>query len=182
MADFSDDTFKDSHKITTEQLKKMLNLAYELKQALEENNTEKIYEISLQKDQLILLLDYLSNNLSNRSIDKVIMHFLSKFFNKDREEKREEELEQEEELGEEQEIHRNRIMIYEVYKVLNPRKLAGETKIDNFINNVITRGIDEAIKYEGKNFAKIFNKEELEILSSNQINFLGIAKDHGFKR
>lgn len=37
--------------------------------------------------------------------------------------------------------------IYQVYKAANPRRLAGETKYDNFIHNAVIRGIDKAIYY-----------------------------------
>lgn len=39
--------------------------------------------------------------------------------------------------------------IYEVYKMTNPRKIAGETRKDNFVGNVITKGEKVARKHEG---------------------------------
>lgn len=42
-----------------------------------------------------------------------------------------------------------KFMVYEIYKILNPRKIAGETRLDNFINNMITGGLKRASKYEG---------------------------------
>ncbi|MCC2646550.1 MAG: hypothetical protein K0R02_615 [Rickettsiaceae bacterium] len=42
-----------------------------------------------------------------------------------------------------------RFVIYEIYKIMNPRRIAGETKIANFINNMITGGLKRAVKYEG---------------------------------
>lgn len=39
--------------------------------------------------------------------------------------------------------------IYEIYKMTNPRKIAGETRKDNFVGNYITKGEKQARKYEG---------------------------------
>lgn len=39
--------------------------------------------------------------------------------------------------------------IYEIYKVMNPHRIAGETKKENFVSNYITGGLRKAIKYEG---------------------------------
>lgn len=38
-------------------------------------------------------------------------------------------------------------IIYEIYKITNPQQLAGETELDNFINNTLTRGLDYAKKF-----------------------------------
>lgn len=43
-----------------------------------------------------------------------------------------------------------RLATYEVYKIMNPRRLAGETKLENFVNNIITSGIKFAEEYESK--------------------------------
>jgi hypothetical protein len=40
-------------------------------------------------------------------------------------------------------------IIYQIYKITNPKRLAGETKRDNFAHNVIMRGMKVAKKYEG---------------------------------
>jgi hypothetical protein len=42
-----------------------------------------------------------------------------------------------------------RFIIYEVYKIMNPKRIAGETKVANFINNMIVGGLKRAVKYEG---------------------------------
>jgi Family of unknown function (DUF5394) len=39
--------------------------------------------------------------------------------------------------------------IYEVYKFMNPKRIAGETKQENFAKNVVARGFDSAKHYEG---------------------------------
>ena len=41
-----------------------------------------------------------------------------------------------------------RFAIYEIYKVLNPRRIAGETKRENFIHNYISGGIRKAMHYD----------------------------------
>ena len=47
-----------------------------------------------------------------------------------------------------------RFAVYEVYKIMNPRRIAGETSRDNLVANFITGGIRKAIKYEPKEFQK----------------------------
>ena len=39
--------------------------------------------------------------------------------------------------------------IYEVYKMTNPRRIAGETRKDNFVGNYVTKGEKVARKHEG---------------------------------
>lgn len=39
--------------------------------------------------------------------------------------------------------------IYEIYKVMNPKRIAGETKKDNFAHNMVMGGHKKAGKYEG---------------------------------
>lgn len=57
-----------------------------------------------------------------------------------------------------------RLATYEVYKILNPRRLAGETKIDNFINNIITSGIEFAKKHEKKSDIEQYYSEHGKII------------------
>ncbi len=45
-------------------------------------------------------------------------------------------------------------LIYEAYKILNPKRIAGETLIQNYLNNYITGGIKKATRYEKKNESK----------------------------
>lgn len=83
------------------------------------------------------------------------------------------------ELSEEEKQRRHRLMIYEVYKVLNPRQLAGETSIENFINNVIVRGLDEALKYAGYQHSKHFSVDDIEALESHSRLFVDALKREG---
>lgn len=48
-----------------------------------------------------------------------------------------------------------RFIIYEIYKILTPRRIAGQTKLDNFIANFILRGEKVARKFEGGSDADI---------------------------
>jgi hypothetical protein len=41
-----------------------------------------------------------------------------------------------------------RFAVYEIYKVVNPRRIAGETKAQNFLHNYITGGIKKAMRYD----------------------------------
>lgn len=42
-----------------------------------------------------------------------------------------------------------RFVVYEIYKVMSPIQIAGETMRQNFINNATLRGVDKALEYEG---------------------------------
>ena len=63
-----------------------------------------------------------------------------------------------------------RFAVYEIYKVMNPRRIAGETSKDNFIANLVTGGIRKAIKYEPKEFQKASTKE-IKQLSKAHVAF-----------
>lgn len=39
--------------------------------------------------------------------------------------------------------------VYEIYKVMNPKRIAGETRKENFAHNVIERGLESAKHYAG---------------------------------
>ena len=39
--------------------------------------------------------------------------------------------------------------VYEIYKVMNPKRIAGETRKENFAHNVIERGLETAKHYAG---------------------------------
>ena len=41
-----------------------------------------------------------------------------------------------------------RFAIYEIYKITNPRRIAGETKMQNFVHNYITGGMRKAMRYD----------------------------------
>jgi len=68
-----------------------------------------------------------------------------------------------------------RFAVYEIYKIMNPRRIAGETRRDNFVANFITGGIQKAMKYEGA------SKEEIKTYSPAMIKNLN--KSHSlFKK
>lgn len=47
-----------------------------------------------------------------------------------------------------------RFAIYEIYKVMSPRTIAGETQRQNFISDYITGGIKKAMRYDRSYLAK----------------------------
>jgi hypothetical protein len=59
-----------------------------------------------------------------------------------------------------------RFAIYEIYKWMNPHRIAGETRKDNFVHNMITGGIKKAVQYEGG------TKEEIKSYSPSFIKSL----------
>lgn len=54
-------------------------------------------------------------------------------------------------------------MVYEMYKAINPRRIAGETGEENFYKNVVVRGMEEARHYTGG------SKEEIKHYSQEKI-------------
>lgn len=42
-----------------------------------------------------------------------------------------------------------RFVVYEIYEIQNPKRIAGETKVKNFVHNMILGGFKKASKYEG---------------------------------
>jgi hypothetical protein len=90
-------------------------------------------------------------------------------------------VEQENRLKKEQRELKERLMIYEIYKVLNPNRLAGETELENFVNNVRARGVKEALKYEGSQLYNKFFAQDLENLQSHKHTFQADLQKKGHK-
>jgi hypothetical protein len=65
--------------------------------------------------------------------------------------------------------------IYQVYKFMNPKRIAGETKKENFAHNMIRGGMELASHYEGgsKNDVKSYSKAFIKKLEAAHRNFKG---------
>jgi hypothetical protein len=63
--------------------------------------------------------------------------------------------------------------IYEIYKVMNPRKIAGETKKDNYAHNMMMGGQKRAGKYEGgkESDIKSYGKDEVRRIEHTSKSF-----------
>lgn len=68
--------------------------------------------------------------------------------------------------------------LYQVYKFMNPKRIAGETKEENFAYNMIRGGIDLAKKYEGgsKSDLKSYSPEFIKKLDKAHQNFKGSGR------
>lgn len=181
------DKRKSAAKIDPKVLLEALEIARELQRVVNENKQDVKVSLGKNRELLFKLLEYLILNADNPNIDKSLITFLAKVLginlnlHKKKEKNKEHEEEKEEELSKEEKERRHRLIIYEVYKILNPHRLAGETSLENFINNVKTRGIEEARKYEGANYEQDFKKKDLENLESNRFSFVENLKNAGFK-
>lgn len=73
-------------------------------------------------------------------------------------------------------------IIYEIYKITNPHQLAGETELDNFINNTLTRGTEFAKKFASKDEYALEQliKQAAESLSPSKLKQLDQKGDHSF--
>lgn len=161
--------------LSSETLIEVLEAAYSLRRAIE-GGKDASNMIKEQEPIMIMLLEYLILNMDNPNIDKGIFAFLEQIFGeklkklkhyKDEKYKIDGQEEGvEDELTKEEKQIRLRAAIYEIYKLTNPNRLAGETAMENFIKNVKTRGVEFAMKYDGHEMESKFTKTELKNLSS----------------
>lgn len=64
-----------------------------------------------------------------------------------------------------------RVIVYEAHKKIDPHCLAGETKVQNFVNNMIVGGLKYAEKHEGAREAKmVLSKERIKDLEREHQN------------
>ena len=48
-----------------------------------------------------------------------------------------------------------RAIIYEAYKIMSPRQIAGESRVDNLRSNIIMQGLEKALKIENKSLEQV---------------------------
>jgi hypothetical protein len=83
-----------------------------------------------------------------------------------------------------------RFAIYEIYKIMTPKRIAGKTKRQNFVANCVLRGMKVAMKHEGGSIREIksYGKDVLkeiknykQTIGSKSIRDIGknIGKDSG---
>lgn len=174
----------NNYELNHEDLVKLFNLAKQLKVALEKQDTAKLEELTKHTDLLYLLLEYLILNMDSPNVDKEILGFLIRFFTLRTQELQEflDGKAEEERLNEKREFETlMRFVIYEIYKMTSPRQLAGETAMQNFVKNVELRGLEEALKYEGKEFVKNFALSELKGLELQGRSFVDTIKSVGVR-
>lgn len=171
------------NNLSHDKLKKFLEVAYNLRRAFNEGKEIAPEELAEAKVFLAMLLEYLINHKDSPFLDVALLRFIEEVLGirhkaKTKEEMREEK--EEKRLKEEYKKHRYRMAMYEIYKVINPNRLAGETELDNFINNLRTRGLDVAQQYQrGNNFEKLFTKQEIENIASYKHVFQQLLQDMG---
>ena len=155
------DDFKSNGPKTIEESMKMIEeVTKRLNSGGAAPSQEEMEEL---KKILMQLLEHLLVNSDDKDVDKLIsilVIFLQLIKSKDKTE--EQELEKDEEqkkLDKNQAEVQKRFIIYEIYKIINPHQIAGETAIANFINNVMLRGIKEAFKYDPKIASELSHKD-----------------------
>ena len=132
-------------------------------------------DITKHKGILAKLLEYLILNQNNPNMDLSLIQFLEKALGITKSKKKDKE------LSEEQKKIRYQQIMYEAYKILNPERIAGETSLENFLSNVITRGIEVAREYDGAQYENNFSKKEIQDLDSNKESFVDKLKSSGHK-
>ncbi|MDJ1406839.1 MAG: DUF5394 family protein [Candidatus Midichloria sp.] len=136
-------------------IKECYNIIYDIV-----NKNKKVTEEDSGDLKMVLmrLLEHLITTKDILELDKLIKIILALLKMRKNSTKKEEEL-----SGEELKTQ-TMFIIYEVYKMLNPSRIAGETEIQNFIDNIMIRGVEAALYYDRRNISRGFSKEELKIL------------------
>lgn len=168
--------------LSHDKLKKFLEVAYNLRRAFNEGKEISPEELAESKVFLAMLLEYLINHRDGLFIDIALLQFIEEVLGIQHKKEKEETREQKEEkrLKEEYKKHRYRMAMYEIYKVINPNRLAGETELDNFINNLRTRGLHVARQYQrGGEVEKLFTPQEIENIASYKHVFQQLLQDMG---
>ena len=165
------DSAKAAKKLSSEALIGLLAIAEKLKLAMRSQDEEILKDMQRNKALLVMLAEYLVLNIDNPNVDTELLSYIQKFLGikLEKGEEKEQEEEREEELTEEQKLQKQRLMAYEVYKVVNPNRLAGETEFDNFLNNVKTHGMKVALQNEGKEYAAHLSRSTLDNLTKPSI-------------
>ncbi len=180
----TDRNFRDkvSTTVSPDDLLRAIELLKEIQHAMESDVHKKEELIAKNRAFLLKILQYLIKNTRNPNIDPALLDMLLKALGlkHDRKKEKQDEQEQEEEIKSEAELKRRlRLMIYEFYKVINPRRIAGETELDNFIANALIMGVEAALQFEGGNIAKSFTAKELQNLESHSKSFTDMLKKSG---
>ncbi len=162
-----------------------MNLAKQLAKNLYISQIALQREIEKNRGLLEELLEYLILNLNNAHFDlyllKLLCRILGISLNKIDKKEQEQEEEKQDELTEEQKKNYMRWIIYEAYKIVNPNRIAGETDLENFISNVKTRGIKEAMKYtsNGEEYEKEIGRRVINKMDKNCSSFVAMLKSQG---
>lgn len=142
-------------------------------------------DITLQKRKTLLakLLQYLIANPQLAVTHKSLIAAIRLILGIKIEQEHEDTIEAEKEAGLSlaERKRRYELAVYELYKIINPRQLAGETALDNFLNNVAMRGLEVARYYQGNQFAMQFNAGDLVKLASYRHNLVVILAEEGVK-
>lgn len=161
-------------------LVRLIEIAYDLRCAFMSAKGVSKDDVQASMPMLLTLLEYLIENEGDPSLDATLIPFLRKILGYAMEEEKDLEREEtEEEISEEERKQQHRWLVYQAYQVINPRKLAGITELENFINNVKTRGIEIALQYEGKEYATKVEPEVLDNLASYKGFMKQLMKDSG---
>lgn len=72
----------------------------------------------------------------------------------------------------------HRFAVYELYKMANPRRIAGETRETNFVGNVLTKGLKVARKYSGGSDEEIkkYGEKKMKTLKQQRNKLLKLSK------
>jgi hypothetical protein len=172
----------DSFNFKPQEIIELIKIIGDLREFLQ-NSPDEV-SIRKRKDLLARILEYMMLNQNMLLQNQHLIELLTTMLNKlsiDKNKELEEETEEELELSEEEKKRRLQVVMYELHKVLNPRRIAGETSIENFLNNVAVRGIEVARKYQGHEHAVKFSAHDLVNLASYRHNLVSLIAEAGAK-
>jgi hypothetical protein len=143
---------RDAHEITSEGL--MLILLKRILARLSKKHGKALSLDSLtkqQQEEVKAAMDLLIVELQRSGVlsdDNALLIQLKKMMGRLLAKEKEHELDpMEEKAQKEQRRLLKLFIIYEMYKVISPNQIAGETALENFQNNTLTYGIDFALKF-----------------------------------
>lgn len=179
-----------AQKLGAEGMKTLVAAVEDLKKAIDNHDEKRLDQLSKNKAMFLKIFEYLVLNQDNPNIDPRLLIIVMKFLGIEPKSKKKERSEEEDdlhpeghfyEMTEEERKQYLRMVFYEAYKMLNPHAIAGETYLQNFIKNVQIRGVEEALKYEGSEFAKTIDVKDLKELDHSGKSFVEELDKQGFK-
>ncbi len=170
-------------------LQDLINKVYEMRRNLSVSQDNAKFQEEIQENRAVLekLLQYLIQNIHNPEIDVALIKMLADMLGHNLESteisnhldySNIEKTAEEQKLEKEEYERIMRIIIYEIYKMINPKQIAGETRMENFINNATLYGLEAAIAYDKNPNDIVKMAEKLNIECGEKESFVEKISKH----
>lgn len=157
---------------------------YGIEYGLSHLNSEEKFALEEEINHLVLQLKKEGKNVNSKQVVQFIIESIHKRFKKKYEIQQEEDTTKTPEQIRVEKKYKEflmRMVIYEMYKIINPNRIAGETAIENFINNVRFRGLKFALQHEVKSNHLLKQARNHEEKSHREIIEINKGKNLGIK-